>query len=160
EQQNEVVRQVLHATGLMRGPDFLAGQWWRLLSSCFVHIGLLHLGMNLYALHVIGRNVEWMFGHARFLALYLLAGIGGSCAALAVNPGGGAGASGALCGLIAAEAVWLLFYRGLLPPRLVSEQWRGLIITGVLITVISMLPGISGAGHLGGAVTGAVAAVL
>lgn len=157
--QNRGVEDVLVRTGLLQREDFVRGRWWRLLTACFVHVGVLHLAMNLLALRVVGADVEWMWGSGRYLVLYLLAGLGGSCAALTTAPAV-AGASGALCGLIAAEAVWLVLNRRYLPRRLVRGQLGNLALTALLIGAISLASVVSGAGHLGGAVVGGVAAVL
>src|SRR5262245_53798013 len=113
---NPALEDILVRSGSLSREDFLAGRWWRLVTCCFVHFGVLHLAMNMLALRVVGANVEWAWGRWRYLAIYLLAGLGGSCAAL-TTAGGVAGASGALCGLVAAEAVWLLLNRRYLPRR-------------------------------------------
>lgn len=147
-------------TGGLSGRTILDGQWWRLLTTCFVHGGLLHLVMNMYVLLTLGPRAERLWGRAQFLVLYLLAGISGSCAALIASPAGGIGASGALCGLIGGEAVWLMLNRALLPPALASAWARMLMINTLLIAFISMFPGISGAGHFGGGVGGIAAALL
>jgi len=115
--------------------------------------------MNMYALRILGADSEWIWGRWRYLILYLLAILGGSAAAVVYAPQI-AGASGGLCGLLAGEGVWLVLNRAHLPRRLVRRQMRGLLINGVLITLVSLIPGVSGAGHLGGAVAGLIAAVL
>ncbi|HEV3145800.1 MAG TPA: rhomboid family intramembrane serine protease, partial [Gemmataceae bacterium] len=63
-----------HLLGSLSGDDILNGQWWRLLSCCFVHYGLLHLGMNMYALWVLGKLAEQVWGSWRFAVIYLAAG--------------------------------------------------------------------------------------
>ncbi len=63
-------------------PITLEGQWWRLLTSCFIHIGVIHLLMNLYALIYIGLLLEPLLGKTRFFSAYILSGIGGSAASL------------------------------------------------------------------------------
>jgi membrane associated rhomboid family serine protease len=155
---------ILDETGALRVVDLAAGQWWRLLTACFVHIGLLHLGMNMYSLWVVGPLVEKMWGHVRFLAIYLIAGLGGSCAmaySLLSSPGTpGAGASGALWGLMTALAAWIIMNRRFLPPALVSTWLRQIGIVFLLNLFISFLPGISAAGHFGGGAAGLAAALL
>lgn len=152
--QAQGVGTILNDLGALNGILFLQGQWWRLLTAGFVHIGLLHLGVNMYALFRIGPTAEQMWGHWRFLMLYLIADLTSSCAALVYGPGGIAGASGALCGLIAAEAAWVLVNRPFLPPPLVAAWTRQMGINLVLIIGISLVPGVSWAGHLGGALGG------
>src|SRR5690606_27586323 len=87
-------------------PDALVeGEWWRLLTACFVQIGLLHLAMNMLVLSSAGRHAESLWGPGRFLIIYLLAGVGGSYASVVYEKGTMAGASGAICGILGAEAV-------------------------------------------------------
>ena len=156
--QNKTLDDIFRTTGRLDRADFLRGHWWRLLACCFVHFGLIHLVMNLYALRIVGEDVEALWGPWRTLVLYLLAALGGSCAALTTAPAV-VGASGAICGLLAALAVWVLLNRRYLRRQAVRRQMRNLLLTGLLIGLISLAPGVSGAGHLGGAVVGAVAAV-
>src|SRR5258705_29737 len=60
DKANDPVYQIIHTTGALRGQDLLHGQWWRLISSCFVHFGIAHLGMNMYFLYVLGPISEKM----------------------------------------------------------------------------------------------------
>jgi membrane associated rhomboid family serine protease len=153
--------EIIHDEGGLNGVDYLNGTWWwRLVTCCFVHVGVLHIGMNMLALYRGGPIIESMYGRVRFLVIYLLAGIGASCCALGWSPGGCVGASGALCGIFAAEGAWVYLNRRFLPPQLVSLWRSNLLQNLVLIVFISLLPGISGAGHLGGAVVGVIASVL
>src|SRR5271163_1670709 len=77
------------------GPLTMSGQWWRLLTACFLHFGLIHLAGNMLVLFWVGNFSERAFGNARFLLIYLLGGIGGSLASVYFHPlTVGAGASG------------------------------------------------------------------
>jgi membrane associated rhomboid family serine protease len=156
--------RILQETGALRVEDLAQGQWWRLMTACFVHIGLLHLGMNMYSLWVLGPLLEKMWGHVRFLAIYLIAGLGGSCAmaySLLGDPQvPGAGASGALWGLMTALVAWIILNRRFMPPALVSGWLRQIGWVFLLNVFISFLPGISAAGHFGGGAAGLAAAVL
>jgi membrane associated rhomboid family serine protease len=127
-----------------------SGEWWRLITGGFLHFGPIHLLFNMWALWVIGRDVEPALGRGRFLALYLVSLLGASTAVmLLTTPGANvAGASGAVFGLMGALAVLL---RRL---RIPLGQVGGVIAINLAITFL--LPGISVAGHLGGLVTGAV----
>lgn len=158
---NPRVAAALEKSGLLTTVDLIHGQWWRLLSAAFVHLGLLHLIMNMVGLWAVGRLVEQTWGWWRFLLIYFLSALGGCVAAAAYQPQVGmGGASGALCGLVAAFGVWLVLNGKFLPRSLVG-RWRvSLIITIGLTVFLSMLPGVSGWGHLGGAVAGGVAALL
>jgi membrane associated rhomboid family serine protease len=159
--RTEPVLNILHQLGAVRGGDILEGQWWRLVACCFVHFGLLHLGVNMYSLYVVGPLLERMWGPVRFLALYLIAGLGGSCVAMIATPYAIlAGASGALWGVLASMAVWVWLNRGFLPPPLVSTWMRQLLFIFVLNVGVSFVPGISKEAHFGGGTIGAVAGVL
>jgi membrane associated rhomboid family serine protease len=155
------VWRVLHALGAMSGDDILQGgwQWLRLLSSGFVHIGLLHLVMNSAALYMLGRDAEAMYGRARFFIIYLIGMIGGSCGMLVEQTSGGAGASGAICGLLGAIAVWFLLNRPYMPPEVASRGFRVVAINVILVVGISLVPHVSKGGHLGGALAGAATAL-
>jgi membrane associated rhomboid family serine protease len=158
--------EVLLRSGSLSARNLARGEWWRLLTNCFVHIGLLHLFFNMYGLYVIGPLLERMWGHGRYLMLYLVSGLGGSCAVMIFKPGemnaghlipvNLAGASGAICGLMASAAVWVLLNRHALPRPVVSSLMRSIMINFLLIALISMFPHVSGAAHYGGAAAGAV----
>jgi membrane associated rhomboid family serine protease len=127
------------------------GSVYRLLTSMFIHYGILHLLLNMWALWMLGRNLEAALGPARFLGLYLLSGLGGGVAAYLFSPNSiTAGASGAIFGLFAALFVVLKRLR-----RDTSSVLPVLIINLVLTFTI---PNISIAGHLGGLVVGALIA--
>jgi membrane associated rhomboid family serine protease len=132
-----------------------AGEWYRLFTAMFVHYGVLHLLLNMYALWILGRDLERVLGPLRFTALYLLAGLGGNVAAyLFTAPNAAtAGASTAVFGLMAAIFVILKRLNLSVAPIL------PVIIINVIFTFT--IANISVAGHLGGlAVGGIVAAVL
>jgi rhomboid protease GluP len=155
------VQNVIIQAGAVYGGGWLNGEWWLLLTSCFIHIGAMHILANMYALYRVGGEVERMWGSVRYLVIYLFAGLGGSCLALGLAPREVmAGASGAICGVLGAEAVWVLCNGRHLPRSLARELRRNLLINGVLITFISLMPGVSWQGHLGGAVIGAVVALV
>jgi len=138
--------------GVLKYYDVVAeGEWYRFITSMFLHAGVLHLALNMWALWVVGRVIEQALGPVRFLALYLVAGLGGSLAVyLFTGPYLTVGASGAIFGLFAALFILL---------RRVGRDASGmlsLILINVVFTFV--VPGISIAGHLGGLFTGALAA--
>jgi len=96
--------ETLLAWGANFGPYTLGGQWWRLLTSVFVHIGFLHLAFNLWCLWSLGEMAERLYGHATFACIYLLCGISGSLGSLWWHrfPALSAGASGAIFGIAGA----------------------------------------------------------
>lgn len=155
------LREIAHQLGSLSGNDLVEGQWWRLLACCFVHYGLIHLGANMLTLYFIGPMMERMWGRWRYLAIYLIAGLGGSCTAMIVNPNSQlGGASGALWGTIASQAVWIMMNRPYLSPEAASAWLRNLLTVFLLNAFVSMMPGISAAAHFGGGAIGAAAGYL
>src|SRR5438034_897707 len=132
----------------------LQGQWWRLLTTAFLHQNELHLGFNMYALYALGQNAERIWGHGRYLAIYVVGALGCTCLALAIHPVPCIGASGAICAIFAAEAAWVYYHRQHLDPRLFFAWQRNFMINLVLLVFISFLPHVSWQGHLGGAIAG------
>jgi membrane associated rhomboid family serine protease len=127
------------------------GEWWRPVTAGFLHIGPVHLVFNMLALYVLGRDLETVLGRGRFLAVYVIALLGGSAAVMVFDLPGieVAGASGAVFGLMGGLAVVLRRMRFPL------GQVIGLIAVNVVISLV--IPGISITGHLGGLVVGAAA---
>jgi membrane associated rhomboid family serine protease len=122
------------------------GQWWRLLTAGFLHLGLIHLLVNMVSLWIIGRDVERALGAWRFLAVYLVSLLGGSVAIQLFSENGGAGASGAIYGVMGALTV--LFLR----TRMNPAPALGMIAINLVISV--SIPGISLVAHLGGLALG------
>jgi membrane associated rhomboid family serine protease len=146
--------------GLNRPSVVAKNEWWRLLGYSFVHSGLFpHLLMNMLSLWMLGRFTEAMFGSARYLALYLVSGLGGGCA-VALDPQMMVvGASGCVCGLLGAAGMWVFLNRRHLPQAFVARFFRAFGTNVLLLVFISMLPRVSWLGHLGGALAGAAIAV-
>lgn len=135
----------------------LDGEWWRLFSSMFLHIGLLHLVMNMFALYYLGTAVERIFGSLRFIIIYLLAGLGGGLASFAFTINVSAGASGAIFGLFGA----LLFF-GLNHKKIFFQTTGKNIIFIIALNVVFGLavPQIDNSAHLGGLVMGFIASAI
>ncbi|QDQ89453.1 rhomboid family intramembrane serine protease [Rhodococcus sp. WB9] len=131
-------------------PAVVDGQIVRLLGSGFLHFGIIHLAVNMFALWVIGRDTELVLGRARYACVYFVSLLGGSAAVMLFQLGAvTAGASGAVFGLMGAQAVILLRLRRS-PAPVIS-----VIAVNVIISIT--IPGISLWGHLGGLVAGAAA---
>ncbi|MFD7652500.1 rhomboid family intramembrane serine protease [Actinosynnema sp. NPDC059797] len=127
-------------------------EWWRLVTSGFLHYGPAHLGPNMIALYVLGRDLEPAFGRLRYTAVYLVSLLGGGVAVYlfgAINTLV-AGASGAVYGLMGAMLVAVL--------RLRLNAGPALGVIGLNVVLSFTLPGISLLGHLGGLVVGAAVA--
>ena len=134
-------------------PDVANGQWWRLVSSSYLHFGILHLAMNMYALYLLGGVLERYVGSLRFAAVYVVSGLAGSFGALLVTPNSlTGGASGAIFGLMGALFV-LERQRGV---QLLGGSIGGLILINLLLTFT--ISNISVGGHIGGLIGGVLAA--
>ena len=130
----------------------LAGQWWRLVTHLFLHIGLLHLLVNMWSLWIVGQLLERLTGHTAMAIVYLFAGIAGGMASLAFHPQVvSAGASGAIFGLIGALFGLLLHARDVVPPAQL-QPLRNWVIAIVIFNVFFGLsvPGIDNAAQLAG----------
>ena len=129
------------------------GEWWRLVTSAFLHYGLLHLGMNMIVLWFIGPALEEYLGHGRYALLYLVSGLAGAAGALVWSPNAlTVGASGAIWGIMGCalvlEARRIYVFGG---------QALGLVVLNLALTFL--IPGISIGGHIGGLIGGALAAL-
>lgn len=131
-----------------------AGEVYRLVTAMFLHYGVLHLLMNMWALWVLGRSLEAALGPLRFLGLFLIGGLGGNVAAylLTAPNNATAGASTAVFGLFAALFVIMR--------RLGRDTSAVLPILVINLIFTFAVPGISIAGHLGGMITGAIMALV
>ncbi len=127
------------------------GQVWRLLTSIFLHAGIIHLLCNMYALYVLGRQLENFLGKTKYLIVFLGSGIIGSLLSVVVHDSISVGASGAIFGLLGSLLYFGYHYRLYLGTVLKSQ-----IIPVILLNLIIgfMLPGIDNFAHIGGLVGG------
>lgn len=132
------------------------GEYWRLLTPIFLHIGLMHLLFNEYALAIFGREIESLFGTFRFAAIYLLTGLFGSLASFAFSPAVSAGASGAIFGIIGAMVAFLSRNRKEFGERGREHRRALLIMIGLNIFLGVTVPGIDNYGHMGGLFSGLI----
>jgi membrane associated rhomboid family serine protease/Flp pilus assembly protein TadD len=145
------------------GPLTLNGQWWRLVTSMFVHFGFIHLGLNMWCLWNLGRAAEQILGRFSYLLAYFVSGIFGSIASVYWHPeAAGAGASGAIFGLsgVLVSFVYLKKTPGHLQ---INSKLLGSLGTFIAYNLVfgAAIPGISNAAHIGGLVMGlAVGALL
>ena len=132
-----------------------AGQLWRLITPVFLHGSLMHIFFNMYALLSVGTLLERHFGHGRFLSMYFLGAFSGNVLSYLFTSGYSVGASTAVFGLIAAEAVF--FYQN---RELFGAHARSAISNAVFIIVINLFlglaPNIDTWGHIGGLLGGAM----
>jgi rhomboid protease GluP len=147
------------AWGANFGPATQDGQWWRLFTALFVHFGIVHLALNMWALWDVGRLVERLYGRLRFTLLYLGSGIVGNLLSLAVqgNQAVSGGASGAIFSLYGALLVFLWRERR----QVERGEFRWLfgaasVFTFLILGMGLVVPGIDNAAHAGGLVAGAL----
>jgi membrane associated rhomboid family serine protease len=153
----------LIAWGADYGPRTVSGgEWWRLASNTFLHIGVLHLAMNMIVLVSIGRFVERLVGQAGFAVLYLVCGVAGSLVSLAHNPYVvSAGASGAVFGLYGALLGFLLRARGTIPREVLAQLQKSAFLFLFYNLVYGLgQSGIDLAAHLGGLAAGFLGGLL
>ena len=144
--------------GANYGPKTTQGEWWRMLTCMFLHIGVLHLLFNMIALWNVGGLVERLLGSTGFVVLYLLAGLLGSVASVAWNPFVvSAGASGAIFGLFGGLLAFLVRHRDLQQHAfLAALRTNTLAFLGYNLVFGFMYQGIDMAAHLGGLAGGFV----
>lgn len=140
--------------GAKFNPAIIAGEWWRLFSAMFLHIGFLHLFMNSFALFYLGTAVERMFGTTRFIIIYFIAGLFGSLASFAFNEQVSAGASGAIFGCFGALLYFGLIYRQLF---FRTMGLNVLIILAINLVFGFVVPAVDNGAHIGGLVGGFLA---
>ena len=148
--------------GAIHGPSVAAGEWWRIITSAFLHLGLLHLAFNMYALWLFGPVIEQMYGHVEYLLLYLLCAVGGSVLTILLQPdSAAAGASGAIFGLFGLAFVVSRRRHLILGPqaRAIISQVGTLLVLNLFITFVAA-DRISWTGHVGGLLVGAVLGLL
>lgn len=137
-------------------PLTLNGGWWRLLTAGFLHFGIIHLAMNMFALVQIGQTIERFIGSWRFLVAYLIALISGNILSLAWNDISiSAGASGAVFGMFGV-------FLALLTTKLIARSVRRSLLMSIISVigfnlVFGMQAGIDNAGHIGGLIGGLLA---
>jgi len=144
------------------GPLTIGGEWWRLLTCVFVHIGIIHIALNMWCLWGLGRLAEAVYDHWTFGAVYLITGVSASVASLVWNPvGTSAGASGAIFGI--AGALISSFYLGefSMPRSAVSGLLRSVVTFAGYNLVFGAMSGrTDNAAHVGGLVSGLILGAL
>jgi membrane associated rhomboid family serine protease len=130
------------------------GEWYRLISSAFLHGSFLHIAFNMYVLFALGPTLERILGHTRFIALYVTAALGGAVASYYFSDirTVSVGASGAIFGLMGALVV--------AGRRLRYDVTQVLILLGINVVIGFIAPGIDWRAHLGGLVVGAAVATI
>jgi rhomboid protease GluP len=137
------------------GPLSLGMQPWRLLTSNYVHIGIIHIGFNMWCLLNLGALAQRVFDRWTYLLIYTATGIAGSIASLGWHPTGvGAGASGAIFGLAGALMAALYLGKLPLPKEAIRATMKSLLIFAAYNLFFGLSSGIDNAAHIGGLVSG------
>lgn len=134
------------------------GQVWRLLTCAFLHGGIMHLAFNMYALKIIGSEVEYVFGRKKYLIIYLMAALGGSIFSYIFSPYSiSVGASGAIFGLLGAMLIFGIKHRDK-----IGKSYMMNIVQVIIINIIIgvSLSNIDNFAHLGGLIVGGVTALI
>jgi len=133
-------------------------EYWRLVTSTFIHIGIVHILLNDYALWIVGQEIERIYGSARFVVLFMATGLVASVASYLFNPGAvSAGASGSIFGLFGALVAFAFRHRNEIPKGLSRDIKRRLIPVIFLNLFIGFSIGIvDNAAHIGGLVAGLI----
>lgn len=137
------------------GPLTLTGDWWRTITCNFIHIGLIHIVMNMYALLYIGGYLEQLIGGRRLLVSYLLTGLFAALSSLMIHPETiSAGASGSIFGLYGIFLAFLIFHQ-----RIEKGQRKSLLYSIGFFVIYNLMigareEGIDNAAHVGGLVSG------
>lgn len=147
---------LLVALGANYGPLVKNGEIYRLVACMFLHGGIMHFGLNMYSLFIVGPRVEDFFGKWKFLLIYFLSGICGSLLSVGMNPDVvSIGASGAIFGLFGALVYFGYSYRGYIG-AMIRSQIVPIVIYNLFLGFI--IPGIDMWGHVGGLIGGLLAA--
>ena len=135
------------------------GEWYRVVTACFLHFGAHHLGMNMISLYAIGPYAELYYGKIRYLIIYMLSGIGGNFLTMLVESMTGrfalsAGASGAICGLMGVLVIFAFIpgLKRIFPARRVLGAVVLMLLPGITDRSISLTA------HLGGLISGIIIA--
>jgi rhomboid protease GluP len=138
------------------------GEEWRLLTSTFLHFGIVHIALNMYALYQGGAFVERLFGSARYALIYLLAALAGSVTSGWWHPlGNGVGASGAIFGVYGALLSFLAVRRADIPPAMLKSIGSSTLLFCLYSLLIGAAhPLIDNAAHIGGLLAGIVTGAL
>ncbi|MEG0471765.1 MAG: rhomboid family intramembrane serine protease [Solibacillus sp.] len=143
--------EILYA-GMSVNAFIAAGEWWRIITSMFLHSGFAHVLFNMFSLFLFGPELEKIAGKMRFLTIYFLAGIFGVAATFLLEDPyyASVGASGAIYGIFGAFAALVYYTRNSFP------QLKQIILPIIVISVIMtfLTPNINITAHLGGLATG------
>ncbi|HEY9788001.1 MAG TPA: rhomboid family intramembrane serine protease [Candidatus Obscuribacterales bacterium] len=154
--------QTLINWGANYGSRTMGGEYWRTITSAFVHIGILHLFMNMWVLTSVGPIVERLYGPSKFAVIYFCAAFGGSLLSLLLNPKIiSAGASGAVFGVFGAWLAFFLVFRRRLDAGFYEANMASITVFLIYNLAWGMMQrGIDNAAHVGGLLGGIAAGMM
>jgi len=139
------------------GPLTLSGEWWRALTSTFVHFGIIHIVFNMWCLWSLGSTLELFMGRKAYTVIYLLSGLMASLTSIAWNPWRvSAGASGAIFGVAGAFVSYLYFKKAPMDPKEVRQKLKNLLIFIGYNLLYGAAGNVDNSAHLGGLVAGLI----
>jgi len=154
---DSAVSAVLLRYGAKDDTLILQGQYWRFLAPLFLHVNLLHLVLNMVNFVVLGRYLERLFGHARFLLIYLLSGVVACIASFLFAPDAiSVGASGAIMGLVGAYSAFIIVHRQAMVRGGLFAIITLVVVIGLNLGIGFVIPDVDNAAHIGGLVAGFV----
>ncbi len=144
------------------GPYTMSGQWWRLLTCVFVHIGIIHIALNMWCLWGLGRLAESIYDHWTYAGVYLITGVSASVGSLLWDPARlSAGASGAIFGIAGALISSLYLGEFNIPKTSVSAMLQSVVrFAGINLVFGAMAGHTDNAAHVGGLVSGLILGAL
>ncbi len=146
--------------GWLDGAAVARGEWWRLVNATLLHGSILHIAGNAFVLFFLGRIVENVHGRAAWIAAYVGGGIGGAALSMWLNGGHSLGASGAILGLLGVIASFGLRHKDLIPKAFRDSFRLDIWFFVGFVGLMSLLPAVDWAGHLGGFLVGAAVGAL
>ena len=154
--QGGEIGDTLFFAGASYGPAIIAGEWWRLFTSMFLHASVSHIAFNGYALAVLGADMERIYGWKRYLAIYILSGLYGSFLSFAYRgvEQYSVGASGAIFGILGVSLGFFLFYRDKLGKFGRARFSSMLRVAGLNLVIGFAIVRIDNAAHVGGLIAG------
>lgn len=139
------------------GPLTVGGEWWRALTSTFVHFGIIHIGFNMWCLWSLGSSLELYMGRKTYTVVYFLSGLTASLTSIAWNPWRvSAGASGAIFGVAGAFLSYLYFKKAPMDPQQVRQKIKSLLIFIGYNLVYGAAGSVDNSAHMGGLVAGLI----
>ncbi len=152
---NDALTTTVIAYGAKDNALILQGQYWRFITPIFLHANALHVGLNMFNLVILGVFLERLFGHLRFLLIYLLTGIIACIASFYFAPQEiSVGASGAIFGLVGAYSIFVLVHRQAFPRGGIPALCWLLVVVALNLSIGFFVSNVDNYAHIGGLLSG------